>query len=267
MQGIWPETAWELFLRPTRRSIVTGLVLMPVAARAQGTSRVAAASDLRAVLDGIARDVAQRGKAEITVTFGASGNLSRQIEQGAPFELFLSADESYADRLVAAGMTDGPGAIYAVGRLALIAGKASRVGVDQELKGLADAAGKGEVARFAIANPEHAPYGVRAREVLERSVLWDKLRPRLVLGENVAQAAQFVASGAAEAGLIAAPLLANPDIANTVRSAMVSDTLHTPLRQRMVLMKGASAPARALYEAMLSPGVREVMTAAGFHLP
>jgi molybdate transport system substrate-binding protein len=254
-------------VRLSRRAVVAGLVMLPSGAVAQSKVRIAAAADLRSVLDPMVKAFAARTNHELTVTYGSTGNLMRQIGMGAPFEVFLSADESYAMELVKAGKTDGEGVIYAVGRLALIVRKGSEAGADTDLKGVANALVQGKITRFAIANPEHAPYGARAKEVLEKAGLWEKIRARIVFGENVAQAAQIVATGAAEAGLVAVPMTKTPEMAKVVDAVVIPQSMHAPLRQRMVLVKGASEAARAFYAEMQTPGVREALKSAGFDLP
>ena len=156
---------------------------------------VAAASDLRFALEEIAAAFRRDSGVSARLSFGASGNLTRQIEQGAPFELFLSADEAFVARLASQNLTRDGGDLYAVGRLALFAPHGSPLVPDAQLAGLKRLLARGGDWRFAIANPEHAPYGRAAEQALRASGLWETLRPRLVVGENVSQAAQFASSG------------------------------------------------------------------------
>ena len=141
------------------------------------------------------------GGAPPRVSFGSSGNLYRQIAQGAPFDLFLSADEEQALKLVRTGRTEGEGTIYATGRLVLLVPEHSRLALDGSLADLGRAIGDGRVSRLAIANPAHAPYGRAAREALERTALWSRLQGRLLLAENAAQAVQFALTRGADGGL------------------------------------------------------------------
>jgi molybdate transport system substrate-binding protein len=228
---------------------------------------VAAASDLKFALEEIAaRYRADTGRG-VRLAFGASGNLARQIEQGAPFELFLSADEALVQRLADKGLTRDAGTLYAIGRLALLVPEGSPLAADGTLKDLAAALKDGRLQRFAIAQPEHAPYGKRAEEALRHAGLWDAIRPRLVYGENVAQAAQYATGGSAQGGLVAHSLALSPPLARRSKHALVPQEWHSPLRQRIVLLRRAGDAARAFHDYLGTPRAREVMRAHGFTLP
>ena len=228
---------------------------------------VAAAASLRFAL----RDAADAFKAEtglpLRLNFGSSGNLARQIRQGAPFELFLSADEEYALALARDGFTAGEGVRYALGQLVIFAPRGSPLGVDPVLSGLREALARGDIKRFAIANPDHAPYGRAAREALTRSGLWEALESRLVLGENISQAAQFTVSGSCEGGIIARSLAVAPRFSGLGKFVTISGELHRPLRQRMVLMTGAGKNARAFFNYLRGPAARKIFEANGFAGP
>lgn len=224
--------------------------------------RVAAASDLKFTLDELAVLYRQQSGHTVQVTVGSSGQFAQQIRQGLPVDLYLSADESYVFQLADAGLTQGRGVVYAAGRLALIVPKASPVALEPGFAALR-AAIPGMRA-FAIANPEHAPYGRAARQALEHAGLWPEVRGKLVLGENVAQATQYVSSGAAQAGLTALSLALAPQVARLTRSLGVPPDWHEPMRQRMVLLRRASADAARFY-AFLQGGVaRAVLQRHGF---
>ena len=177
-----------------------------------GTPLIAAAADLKFALDDVVaqfqRDTGQR----VRVTYGSSGNLARQIAQGAPYEMFLSADEQYVQWLADRALTRGEGDLYAIGRIAIFAPHGSPLRPDERLSHLARRLSNGTVGRIAIANPEHAPYGRAAEQALRSLGLWEAARPHLVLGENVAQAAQFAASGNADGGIIAYSLALAPEL-------------------------------------------------------
>lgn len=228
---------------------------------------IAAASDLKFALEEIAEGFTQATGLALRLSFGSSGNFTRQIEQGAPFELFLSADEDMIFRLVERGLTEGPGRLYAVGRLALVVPHGSPLQPDPSLRDLAAALADGRLQRFAIANPEHAPYGQRAEEALRHAGLWDAIRARLVLGENVSQAAQFASSGNAQAGMVAHSLALAPQVSRRIRSALIDERSHRPLRQRMALMRSAGETARRFHDHLTSPGAREILARHGFSLP
>jgi molybdate transport system substrate-binding protein len=228
---------------------------------------IAAASDLKFALDEVAaRFEASTGR-RVTIAYGSSGNFFRQIQQGAPFELFLSADEAFVVKLHDAGFTLDGGAPYAIGRIVLFAPAGSPVGVDAEMKDLGAAIADGRLKRFAIANPEHAPYGRAAREALQHHGLWQAIEPRLVLGENVSQAAQFAASGSVQAGIFALSLALAPGFANAGRAVVLSEGSHQPLRQRMVLTRRAGETARAFYAFLQQPHARAIFRRYGFTLP
>ena len=242
------------------------LLAAPSASRAAAPG-VAAASDLKFALDEIAAVYARETGRSLRLAYGSSGNFRRQIAEGAPFELFLSADESYVLALAQEGRLEDEGVLYAVGRLVLFAPTGSPVDPGQGLPGLAALARAGRVAKLAIANPAHAPYGRAAKEALQGAGAWEPLEGRLVLGENVSQAAQFAASGNAAAGLFAFSLTFTPAVAGKGRFALVPESAHAPLRQRMALVKGAGADARAFYRYLQGPAARTVFSRYGFALP
>jgi molybdate transport system substrate-binding protein len=245
--------------------LLTGLSLPGAAAAQTRPPIVAAASDLKfAVTEIAARFEAETGR-KVTLSFGSSGDFARQIQQGAPFELFMSADEGYVLRLADAGLMRDRGTLYARGRIVLYAPKGSRFGLDPELRGLR--AGWDGVRKFAIANPEHAPYGRAAQQALQSLGLWGLIQPKLVLGENIAQTAQFITSGNAEAGIIALSLALAPELAQQGDYVVLPETLHQPLRQRMVLTRGAGETAARFYRYLQEPASRGILAKYGFVLP
>jgi molybdate transport system substrate-binding protein len=163
---------------------------------------IAGAADLQFALEEIASAFEADTGLAVKLSMGSSGNFARQIRQGAPFEMYLSADEDYVLELARDGFTRDDGALYAVGRIVLITPHGSPLEADGSLEDLKTALADGRLTRFAIANPEHAPYGKRAEEVLRHQGLWEAIEPRLVLGENVSQAAQFATSGDTQGGII-----------------------------------------------------------------
>jgi len=228
---------------------------------------VAAAADLKFALSEIAANYEKETGRAVKLTFGSSGNFARQIPQGAPFELFLSADEDYILKLAAAGLMQGDGRLYAIGRIALLVPHGSKLVADSELKDLGAALADGRVQRFAIANPEHAPYGRAARAALQRAGLWERIEGKLVLGENVGQAAQFATSGSAQGGIVAWSLVKSPEVAKLGSAALIPESWHPPLRQRMALTRKAGDDARRFYEYLQQPAARAVFERYGFSLP
>lgn len=238
-----------------------------VPARADEAPIVAAAASLRFALDAIAeRYAAETGK-RVRITYGATRSLVHQIENDAPFQLFLAADDASVKRLAGEGRTDGPVRVFAHGRLALVAFKGSPVAVDGELKGFKKALSAGRVQHVAIANPEVAPYGAAAREALLKAGLWAQVEPRLVLGENVGQAAQFATTGAAEAGIIANSLAVSADIGPKLTAALVPETWHMPINHGMALLNGAGPTARAFAAYMRGEAARAILERNGFSVP
>ncbi|MDP3844426.1 MAG: molybdate ABC transporter substrate-binding protein [Oxalobacteraceae bacterium] len=228
---------------------------------------VAAASDLKFALEEVASSFRKQSGRDLKITFGSSGIFATQIRNGAPFQMYLSADEEYVQKLHLDGLTRDIGVLYAIGRIVLVTPINSPLPVDAELKGVAALLKQGKLQHFAIANPEHAPYGRRAEEALKHAGLWDALKPKLVLGENVSQAAQFAIGGSAEGGIVALSLAKAPQMAKLGRYAVIPAEWHTPLRQRMVLLNNAGATAQAFYAYMQQPAARKIMRGYGFLLP
>ena len=257
-------------MRVRRRTVLGFGSVMLMAARAKAQSAVpvvAAAADLQFVLEEIAASFSASTGMDVSLSFGSTGNFSRQIRQGAPFEMFMAADEDFVLDLAQDGFTLDQGVLYGIGRIALIVPTGSALLADGSLDDLAAGLADGRVTHFAIANPEHAPYGARAREVLQHKGLWDAIQPMLVLGENVSQAAQFATSGNAQGGIIAQSLALSPKVSALGTSALVPAEWHSPLRQRMALMKGAGPGAMAFYAFLQGPVARNAFDRAGFTLP
>lgn len=197
---------------------------------------VAAAADLSAVFPQIISRFEKETGRKVKANFGSSGNFLLQIENGAPFDLFFSADMQYPQRLESEGLTQ-PGTMhkYAVGKLVLYVPANSQVNLSQGLRALQSPG----VKRIAIANPQHAPYGRAAVESLKKEGLYDSVQGKLVMGENISQAAQFVQSGNADAGLIALSLALSPGMKNAGRFVEVPASDHAPLEQAAVILKSS----------------------------
>jgi molybdate transport system substrate-binding protein len=253
-----------------------GLVLLVLLATACGAGasggertvvRVAAAADLKFALEEVG-DVlaAQRPDVELAVTYGSSGTFLQQIGNGAPFDLYLSADLAYPQQLVADGLADEADLFsYAVGRLVLWTLDDARVDLDAGLAALADP----RVRQVAVANPEHAPYGRAAVAALATVGVVDAVRPKLVLGENVAQAAEFVQNGGADAGVVALSLVLSDPLRDVGRWVEVPLDAFPRLEQGGVVLAGDRDvdAARAVRDALLSAEGREVLARYGFAPP
>ncbi|MGH6636621.1 MAG: molybdate ABC transporter substrate-binding protein [Gammaproteobacteria bacterium] len=228
---------------------------------------IVAASDLRFALQEVVARFAADTTRELKLVFGSSGNFAREIEQGAPFQMFLSADEGLVFKLAEAGKAVDRGVLYAIGRIVIMVPHGSPLKADPELKDLAAALAEGRIKKFAIADPEHAPHGKRAEEALRRAGLWDRIKEHLVLGENVSQAAELATTGGAQGGIIAYSLALSPSVSKLGRFALISDTWHKPLKQRMVLIKGADETTQAFYRYMQQPAARDILRRHGLALP
>lgn len=249
---------------------VLGAGLTAIAFRpgvAQDAPTIAAAADLKFVLEEVASAFRKDTGSNVKLAFGSSGNFYRQIQQGAPFQMFLSADEQFVFDLAEKGLTLDRGALYATGRIVIMVPHTSALKADAELADLKAGLRDGRVQKFAIASPEHAPYGRRAEEALRHTGLWEQIKDKLVLGENVSQAAQFATSGSAQGGIIAYSLALSPEVSKLGTFALIPDDWHEPLRQRMVLLKGAGETAKRFYTYVQEPAARAVFRRFGFVLP
>lgn len=232
-----------------------------------GAPVVAAASDLQFAIEEIAAAFEAETGMRVRLSFGSTGNFARQIREGAPFEIFMAADEQFIADLHAEGLTRDEGDLYAIGRVVIMVPNGATLRPDGELYNLAEMLAAGQITRFAIANPDHAPYGMRAREALITKGIWDDLQPFIVLGENVSQAAQFALSGNAEGGIIAYSLALAPQVAPLGSYELIPEDWHEPLRQRMALLNNAGPVAMAFYAYMMRPPALEIMARYGFVVP
>ncbi len=228
---------------------------------------VAAATDLKFALPAVATAFEGATGKSVKLTFGASGQLAAQIENGAPFEVFLSADEALVTGLAAKGLTRDGGKLYGLGHVALYIPEGSPVAADANLAGLKAALASSTLGKFAIANPEHAPYGRAARAALQKAGLWDAIGPHLVLGENVSQALQFAETGGAGGALVSAPLVEAPEFTGKGHHVRVAAALAAPLRQRLVVLKTASPDAAEFAAFITSDKGQAILAKYGFSAP
>jgi molybdate transport system substrate-binding protein len=251
-------------MRP--RGLLTLLLLLGAggAAWAQPavpTLTVYAAADLQMAFSEIKPLFEKAAGARVTLVMGSTGNLAKQIEHGAPADVFFAANESFVDDLQAAkAIIPRTRALYAQGRIVLAAPKTSTVSVRE----LADLL-KPEVRRVAIANPAHAPYGRAAQEALERAGVWEKVKPKLVYGENIRHTLQFIQTGAVEAGIVALSVAEVPEI----RYVPIDPTLHDPLNQVAAVIRRSPRPelGAAFIHFLNGPEGRPIMKRYGFLLP
>lgn len=222
---------------------------------------VAAAADLQFAFTDIANLYEKKTGRKATMVFGSTGQLVQQIENGAPYDLVAAANISYVDQLVKEGLAvPDSAALYARGRIVLAVNKKSGVQATQLEDLLSD-----KISHIAIANPEHAPYGLAAQQALQTLGLWDKVQPKLVFGENVRQALQFVQTGDAEAGIIALSVANVPEITYT----LIDGSLHAPLDQALAVLTASKNPeiARDFIAFINGEDGRPIMRQYGFLLP
>lgn len=245
--------------------LLVSLVLLGLAGAAYASEpvRIAAASDLRYALDDIiALYRGQNPDANIQAIYGSSGKMTTQIINGAPYDLFFSADIAFPERLHAEGLTATEPAVYAIGRIVIWSST-----LDAASLTLEDLAAD-DIRRIAIAQPAHAPYGMRAKEAMQSAGVWEAVQGKLVFGENIAHAAQMAESGAAQVGIIALSLAKFPDLAQHSYHLIV-DALHNPLTQGYVVTRrGGNKPeAHAFADFMTTEAAHSVMTRYGFEMP
>lgn len=245
-------------------------VIFGVSSNSRGaeTVSVAAAADLVYCLDDLnAVFKKSHPDADLKVTTGSSGNFATQIKNGAPFDVFLSADVSFPRDLVKAGLADESTlTVYATGKIVVWTTHPETVDVSKGLSVISDA---NAVKKLAVANPDHAPYGRAAKEALQHDKLWDAVQSRVVLGENIAQTAQFVETGNADAGIVALSLVLSPKLAKVGKWQEIPAEDYNKLEQAAILTKfGAGKPlARAYLEFLRSPEARSIFDRYGFRLP
>ena len=222
---------------------------------------VAAASDLMPAFEEIGREFEAANKRKVVFVFGSTGMLTKQIENGAPMDLFAAANVSYIDQLEQKGLIiPGTKSVYARGRIALWTPPESNL----RFEGIADLA-RPEVSRVAIANPDHAPYGLAARQALESAGVWDRVKPKLVYGDNIRQTLQYAETGNVEVAIVALSL----SVQSRGRWTLIPEELHKPIDQGLGIMKTAKneQAARDFVSFLTGPQGRAIMQKYGFTFP
>lgn len=253
-----------------RRALVFGLTAVCLClgagpAAAQNLT-VAAASDLQSALPAIVAAFEKETGQKVTLAFGSSGNFFTQIQNGAPFDVFLSADIDYPKRLESAGLGErGSLYEYARGRIVLWTRGDSGIDVSRGLQSLSQS----KVRRISIANPDHAPYGRAAVAALRAERLYDAVREKLVMGENISQAAQFAQSGNADVGIIARSLALSPALKASGAHVDVPESLHPPIQQAAIVVASSrqKAAARQFIAMLKTPQVVRILHSFGFASP
>jgi molybdate transport system substrate-binding protein len=231
-----------------------------------GAITVAAAADLMYAMNEIAANFEKAAGCTVRVSMGSSGNFLSQIENGAPFDVFFSADIKYPKKLESKGLAvPGSTYLYAVGKIVLWARNDFRLDISKGLAALRDPS----IRKVAIANPQHAPYGRAAEEALRKAGVYDAIKDRLVLGENISQAAQFVESGNADAGILALSLVLSPGLKEKGHYWRIPENLYTPIQQGVVLVQSSQNPqgAREFLEYIKTPATAALLERYGFVLP
>lgn len=227
---------------------------------------IAAAADLHFAFKELTSQYEKVSGNHVKVSFGSSGNFYAQIQNGAPFDLYFSADSTYPKKLEEAGLVV-PGSFYryAVGRIVLWTRHESGLDVTQGIEALREPA----IKKIAVANPKHAPYGRAAVAVMEHFAIYDDVKDRLVLGENISQTAQFVESGAADVGIIALSLALAPAMQAKGTHWEIPARSHPPLEQAAVILKASKQQERAkqFLEFVKSVHGQAIMKRYGFALP
>ena len=227
---------------------------------------IAAAADLSFAFREIATEYENTTGNHVRLTLGSSGNFFAQIQNGAPFDLYFSADIAYPRKLEEAGLTV-PGSLYqyAVGRIVLWTGPESRIDVTKGFEALREPT----IKKIAIANPKHAPYGRAAVAAMEYFKVYDQVKDKLILGENISQAAQFIESGACDIGIIALSLAIAPAMKSKGTYWEVPAEAHPSLDQGAVILKQSKSQesAREFLEFIKGPNGQEIMKRYGFVVP
>ena len=229
------------------------------------TTFVVVAANMKDAFTEINQEFQKGNKSGLKVIFGSSGNLASQIMNGAPFHLFISADEQYPIELFKKGKTIDEGKIYAIGTLALISNKAKGISVQDSREGILNAITKAN--KIALAKPELAPYGKASVEYLKANDLWDLAKNKIVFADNIAMATMFVTTGSADIGFTALSIAKSPVVLKETTFIELNKTFYQPIRQRMILIKTATPDAKKLYEFMQSSKAKAILQSYGFETP
>jgi molybdate transport system substrate-binding protein len=235
-------------------------------AKACGTVSVAAASDLTYAMTEIAANFEKATGCVVRLSMGSSGNFLTQIENGAPFDVFFSADIAYPKKLETEGLAaPGSSYLYAIGKIVLWTRNDSGVDVSKGFAALRDPA----VRKIAIANPEHAPYGKAAEEALKNAGVYDAVKDRLVLGENISQTAEFAESGNADAGIVALSLVLSPAMKDKGHAWNIPENLYAPIQQGAVVVSASKnlQGAQQFLNYIKNPATTALLERYGFVLP
>ncbi len=227
---------------------------------------IAAAADLQPVMQDVSSAFEKDSGTAVKVSYGSSGNFTQQIKNGAPFDIFFSANLDYAKELELSGFSE-PGTLYkyAVGKIVIWAPAESKLELNSGMRVLLNPA----ITKIAIANPQHAPYGKAAVAALQNENLYDQVKAKLVLGENISQTMTFVMSGSADVGIVALSLALSPNIKDKGRYAQIPDSDYSPIEQACIVLRSSKNKdlAKRFVAFLNTPKIRESFRRYGFELP
>ena len=229
------------------------------------TTTVAVAANMKDAFSEISQVYKAAGHSEPKIVYGSSGNFSAQIMNGAPFKLFISADEYFPLELYKQGKTIDDGLVYAIGQLVVISKNSAGIQLSDNKSDLIKAVNKAN--KIAIAKPELAPYGRAAVEYLKSEGLWNIAKDKLIYADNVGIATMYVVTGAADLGFTALSLARSAEVAKETSFILPNSNLYEPIKQRMVLIKGAPREAVTLYQFMQSPQAKLILQKYGYSTP
>jgi molybdate transport system substrate-binding protein len=246
-------------------TLLMAVMVVPKGVMGQSLT-VAAAADLQAAMPELVELYQKQTGKTVQVVYGSSGNFYQQIQNGAPFDVFFSANLDYAKKLEAAGLAE-PGSLYeyATGKIVLWVPKDSKVDLKEGVQAVLSRA----VVKVAIANPEHAPYGQAAVAAMQKAGVYEQVKGKLVLGENISQAASFVVGGAADAGIVALSLALSPNMKDKGRFVEVPAESYPAIEQACVIVKASQKKAEAsvFLDLVKSAAAKELLKKYGFGVP
>jgi molybdate transport system substrate-binding protein len=247
-------------------AVIASFLNLPFTSLAQSRESitVAAAANLNGVLDELVLQYTKQGTQQIKVVYGSSGHFYQQMIQGAKFDIFLSANQDYVDRLVSQGYAEDSGVVYARGRLVVLVSNKSKIRLSQDFDGLKQAIQDGRLSKFAIANPALAPYGKAATQTLEYLGLTKTFQPILVMGGDVGQTMLFIQSEAAQAGMVPWSMVKQSKTIKEESYILISENQHQPILQKMMIFKKVNPSATDFYQYLQSAQAKKIWRQYGY---
>ena len=247
-------------------AVIASFLNLPFTSLAQSKESitVAAAANLNGVLDELVLQYTKKGIQQVKVVYGSSGHFYQQLIQGAKYDIFLSANQDYVDRLVSQVYANDAGVVYARGRLVVLVSNKSKIRPTPDLGDLKQAVQDGRLSKFAIANPALAPYGAAAVQALEQLGLTKMFQPLLVMGGDVGQTMLFIRSEAAQAGMVPWSMVKQSKTIQEESYILIPEKLHQPILQKMILFKQSNPPAKGFYDYLQSAQARQIWRQYGY---